>query len=593
MIEKASIIKNGEMQSGQALLAEGAALQKSWPIGSCAFLKEHQVASEFEYKQQQSALGNIMQHAHIGFRDPQKTIAACAEIYERCAAKNVRIDRYGLCLDWSMGYPLALRQKIGASGTGIMLQDVEQFCELTQNSPVAPHFGDFMLGFPGSLENTQGALSAGATALGNLGQYFTFRLPGWDDDIATTEATVKALGLIAAQPQTVLVHSNIDDGFGAQFSDLACCLGAVMIERYIVEELIGGTMAHCYGHHFSDPLTRLAFQRALQKTKPSSGTMIFGATVTYKGDTAANFASLGSYLLADIVGQKMMPTGHAINPVPVTENIRIPDVEEIIAAQTFAANLVEQGSQYTQLISLQNVEAIAQQIFAGAEQFKQRVLQGLQAGGFDINDPAEMLLALRRIGARRLEQMYGPGLLDRKSPNGRKPIVTATTYVELEEQAEIFISGLSADYLQKIAAGKLRCMAATSDVHEHAKVLLTLCYDALGIEVLEGGISTDAQTLAMAAAQQNVDFIALSTYNGVALNYYNSLRAQLQKLHKDIPIFIGGRLNQISHNSINSLPEDVSAQLTELGANVCKNMPDSLQYIEQILQDPQRTILSA
>ena len=33
-------------------------------------------------------------------------------------------------------------------------------------------------------------LAAGSTSIGNLGQYFTFRLPGFADDVAATEATV-------------------------------------------------------------------------------------------------------------------------------------------------------------------------------------------------------------------------------------------------------------------------------------------------------------------------------------------------------------------------------------------------------------------
>ena len=78
-------------------------------------------------------------------------------------------------------------------------------------------------GFPAAVENTQAALAAGSTAIGNLGQYFTFRIPGHDDDIEATAQTVRALGLIAAQPVPILVQSNLDDGFAAQFTDLASC----------------------------------------------------------------------------------------------------------------------------------------------------------------------------------------------------------------------------------------------------------------------------------------------------------------------------------------------------------------------------------
>ena len=270
-----------------------------------------------------------MQHAQIGFRDPAKTMRAYGEIYEACRKRGVSVDRYGICLDWSMGYPRD-RRSDDLRSTGLLLDDVEDFVKLTASAPVAPHFGDFVLGFPAAVETTQAALTAGATSIGNLGQYFTFRLPGWDDDVATTEATVTALGLIAAQDVEILVHSNLDDGFAALFTDLASSLGAVLIEKHIVETLIGGSMSHCYGHHFSDPLRRLAFQIALAQVTETPGTMIYGNTVSYTGGDAENYASLAAYLLADITGQHHTATGHAINPVPVRENDRIPDIEEII-----------------------------------------------------------------------------------------------------------------------------------------------------------------------------------------------------------------------------------------------------------------------
>lgn len=590
MLIKQAIIQPDELLPGEYLLAQGRALKKDWVVGKNAFLSINNVRCEAEYKKRNVDCGRIMQHAHIGFRDPFKTKSACQRIFNHCADKGVTLDRYGLCLDWSMGYPIEMRKKVGASGTGIMLEDVEQFCDLTVNVPAAPHFGDFMLGFPGSLENTKAALAAGATSLGNLGQYFTFRLPGWDDDIETTESTVRALGLIAAQDEEILVHSNIDDGFGAQFSDLSCCLGAVLLEQYIVEDLIGCSMSHCYGHHFSDPVTRLAFQIALDKTQPKMGTMIFGATVSYKGNSAQNFASLGSYLLVDILGQKKFATGHAINPVPVTENIRIPDVNEIIEAQLYAAKLVDHAEGFEALIDYSKAGVIAEKIYASGKVFKERVLDGLKNSGFDIKDPAEMLLALRRLGARTLEQNYGPGLIDRKSPNGRKPIVAATTYVELEQESEAFAAAVPLPIALQIKQSCLRCIIATSDVHEHAKVLLTLGFQKLAIEVLDGGISTDADKLARQAVAQNVHFIAVSTYNGVALAYFKQLRAELDTLGVNIPVLIGGRLNQIESVSQDSLPIDVSQELRALGALVCESVEESVAFIQQFAENNQQVI---
>jgi hypothetical protein len=140
-----------------------------------------------------------------------------------------------------------------------------------------------VLGFPAAVENASAALAAGATSIGNLGQYFTFRLQGASDDIACTSATVEALALIAAQPVEVLVHSNLDDGFAALFQDLGSVMGAVLLERHI-GALIGVTVSHCWGHHFSDPVRRLAFHLALAEVAGDTpGTMIYGNTTSYRG----------------------------------------------------------------------------------------------------------------------------------------------------------------------------------------------------------------------------------------------------------------------------------------------------------------------
>jgi RNase H-fold protein (predicted Holliday junction resolvase) len=183
------------------------------------------------------------------------------EIYEVANTEGFSISRYGITLDWTMGYPPDQRKE-GQKGTGIVLYEPVDFARISNATPAATHFGDFMLGLPGSLHNTKSAIAAGVTSIGNLGQYFTFRLPYWDDDVATTEATVTALGLIAAQKEEILVHSNLDDGFAGMFRDMSSALGMVMIEKYIVEDLIGANISFCFGHHYSESLRRAAFHAA-------------------------------------------------------------------------------------------------------------------------------------------------------------------------------------------------------------------------------------------------------------------------------------------------------------------------------------------
>lgn len=558
---------------GRVLLDEGRQLARDWTVGRSAFLNDVAVASEHEYKLLAMAAGRVMQHAQIGYRDPVKSRRAYFEIWDSCRRQGVKVDRYGLCLDWSMALPRAIRAG-AVRGTGMILDEVDDFVRLAASAPVAPHFGDFVLGFPAAVENTQAALAAGSTAIGNLGQYFTFRIPGYDDDVTATRATVVALGLIAAQPVPVMVHSNIDDGFAAQFVDLTSCFGMILIERDVIGRLVGAPIAHCYGHHFSDPVARLAFQRALVRIEARPGTIVYGNTTSYRGQPAANYASLAGYLLVDAMAQKLDPTGHAINAVPVTENERIPEIEEIVEAQLFAGRMVEHAAGHLGLIDLSVADAMAEEIVAGGQRFRANVERGLAAAGVDTDDVFEVLLALRRLGARRLEATFGAGPLDAGSPGGRRAMIPGTTLNQIVEKAAEALAGIDPTALDRIEAAKLRVLVATSDVHEHGKLLIEELLRGMSVSVEDGGVSTDPERLAVSVVQLRPDAVAVSTYNGVALTYFRTLARQLAAAGHQVPILIGGRLNQIPDGSNTSLPVDVGAELASAGAIVCREASD-------------------
>lgn len=132
------------MKPGADLIAEGKALSRDWRVGGNVFLETNNVTSEAEYKRRKAAEGKIMQHAHIGFRSVERTVDAIGEVHGTCASRGVTVDRFGITLDWSMGYPVALR-KDRPKGTGIVLNGAEDFARITNAAPAAAHFGDFML----------------------------------------------------------------------------------------------------------------------------------------------------------------------------------------------------------------------------------------------------------------------------------------------------------------------------------------------------------------------------------------------------------------------------------------------------------------
>lgn len=586
-IQRAHLLPEPTLPDAQALIAQGRALAETVRVIPGPFLQTHGVASESEYKRRRMAQGEVMFHSQIGYRRFEKSTRAYAEIYERLQRAGYRIDRYGICLDWNMGYPSAQRAAKESHshhprGTDMILNSPDEFRALTHSAPVAPHFGDFMIGMPAAVENVSAALQAGSTSIGNLGQYFTYRLPGWHDEIATTSATVTALALCAAQPVEVLIHSNVDDGFAPLFNDLACVLGMVLIETYIVEELFGGNMTHCYGHTFENPLTRLAFQRALARLNPNPGSMVYGNTTIYLESEVENYANLASYLLVDILAQKVLPTGHAVNPIPVTEAVRIPEIDEIVNAQLFANRLAARAENFPDLLDVTRADAIADRLVTGAKKFEENVFEGLREAGIDLTNPFELLLALRRIGAKRLEQNYGPGQI--RAERGRAPVVMATTIAALQARADKLIHTMDETAREELrSSGAVVCVAST-DVHEYGKILLEAVLERLDIHVIDGGVASDPDVVAARAKQAHADAIAISTYNGIALSYLRELRQELAQAGISPLIFIGGRLNQIPDDTPDSMPQDVSAELQTMGAYVCVRIEDMLAHLCQLVE---------
>lgn len=579
--ERGGIFGEKNLPDPNELIGVGRTLAQSVRVKPNPFLEANGVASESEYKRGKMARGEVMFHSQIGYRQLAKSQRAYAEIYEQLNAVGYRIDRYGICLDWNMGYPSEQRAK-HPRGTGMILERPEDFRALTQSAPVAPHFGDFMMGMPAAVENVSAALEAGSTSIGNLGQYFTYRLPQWHDELASTSATITALALCAAQPVEILIHSNLDDGFAPLFNDLTCVFGTVLVEKYIVEDLLGGHVTHCYGHTFENPLTRLAFQRALARVSPGPNSMVYGNTTIYVEGEAENYANLASYLLVDILAQKILPTGHAINPIPVTEAIRIPEIDEIVNAQMFANRLARRAEQFPELLDLTRADAVADQLVASGNRFKENILEGLQEAEIDVQNPFELLLALRRIGAKKLEAAFGPGEL--RAAEKRAPVVMATTIAALQARADKMVNALDADTKSELSASGAIVVVASTDVHEYGKIYLESVLERLDMQVIDCGIAADPDVVAARAKQFHADAVAISTYNGIALSYLRELRGELARNGISPMIFIGGRLNQIPENSANSMPVDVTADLRALGAFSCLRVEDMLEHLRGVVE---------
>lgn len=89
------------------------------------------------------------------------------------------------------------------------------------------------------------------------------------------------------------------------------------------------------------------------------GSMVYGNTVDYTRDMVRNQSVLSAYLLVDIAAQLRRPTGGAINPVPLTENLRIPDAADILEVHRLAREIEREACRSGDIFAWDAMEADA------------------------------------------------------------------------------------------------------------------------------------------------------------------------------------------------------------------------------------------
>jgi len=553
------------------LRAQAKSLASQISIGRSAFLDAQGARSELEYKQQAIRDKQIMYHAHIGMNDIGSTAAAVAKIHQQLTARGFRLDRAGFALDRRMGLPPEMRAAAAAE-TGPMLEQQQDWSALAQAAPIQPHLGDFMIGQPASVANTVEALRIGCTTIGNLSQFFTFEAPGWSDAEATAAQTYQAMALLAEfRDQGAMLHSYLEDGFGALFKHCSTVAAWAMLERYIVEELIGARLTHCIGGLTTDPVKRAGWVLALHEIhcRDHIGSMIYGDTISFGPDFENNRAVTAEYLMWDILIQLHAPSGHAVLPLPVTEAIRIPSADEIIEAQLFGRQVEASARRLYPHVDFSAAEAFAATVCRQGRQIYGNALAGLSDMGVDIGNPLQMLFVLKKMGVQRFEQLFSTDLDVAQSPvtdmySMAQDVVDAHRSVFSEESFRARIKGKS-------------FMVASSDVHEHAAGALAQLLSEAGASVVYLGAEQNPDDLIAALQANPVDALLLSTHNGMALEYARQLKQLLETASLTLPVIMGGVLNQKTAG--HSLPLPVIDELKALGMHPAIGLPGLVRLL--------------
>lgn len=567
-----------ELPDMKTIRSDAKKIASKITIGETLFMKEYGVKSEVEYKQKMMEAGKIMKHSVIGWNSWDVTEDGIRAVYNGLKEAGSGIDRLGICCDWIMGVPEQYRDRFQASGS-LILNTPEEWSRLGQVVPVHPHLGDHMIGSLNGVENVTNALNAGVTSIGNLAQYFTYEYPSLEMEDYRTEDYIKAMAIMGEfKDQGVCMHCNLDDGYGAQFHDVANLLGWAKLERYVAEDLMGGRLAHCYGNLFSDSFLRIVFNRALSMINKygTPGTFVNGNTIDYGFCLPRNYAALCAYALPDVACQLMYPSGYAVAPVPFTEAIRIPEPKEIIEAQLTMDMVIEKAPYYARYINWEKVNADAEKLVVGANQFFERVMNALDDLGVDIEHGGEIVSVLKAIGPEQLEIAFGAGRKDEEAMRTRVPVMPTSivqTINKIQDEALAKQSFEGDGPLSGVAV-----VVGSTDVHEFGKEVIRNYLRKAGAKVFDLGVSVSIGEIADTLVETGSKVLCMSTYNGMAYSFARDLMEELKRTGmEDTHVLMGGRLNEAMDGS--DVPIDVTDKLTAMGVNADNNLDTIVETI--------------
>ena len=567
----------GDLPDGGALVDEGRQLGAQIEMGRSLLCRENRVSSEMDYRWKMRSEGRIMTGMNIGMQDWKNTACALQAIHQASDQRGFRIDRYNVNLDRRMGLPPTF-WKTASKETGPMLENASDWSALTQTVPIQPGLGDMMIGSPMSVSNTCNGIKAGVNHIGNMSQ-FSWTYPTWaGTDIEQMCETVKAIGIMAAHKDTgAVVSSYLDDGFCAQFNDYCSYIGWSLFERYIVEQIIGARLSVSYGGLTHDPIVKSAMILALENIK-SDGTLnaaYYGETTSYTRDIETNNANLVTDLFYLMLVQLRSKSGAAVVPTPVTEPLRSPTWQEIVETHAIARRVAEKVPQLLNTINWEQIEEISERLLQGGQRFYENLVSGLQDIVTTAEDPLQLLVAVKRLGARAIERRWS--VPDHSYHVGKQNVVAIPTdvYKHLINERENIRKQFEGHTLTEFRP--IRSIVASTDIHEYALDLLVEALETLGTEPIVAGTGLDPDTLAEMVDCHSVNTILLSTHNGMALTYAKRLLQELKLRGVSPQIIMGGRLNQDKDGA--PAPVDVESELVQLGIYVCEDIKGLLAVL--------------
>ena len=548
---------------GMAFVRRGMELGRGITPRRAPFLEEAGFANYMEYRRDRIARKKVVCQILLGLASLPEQLAAIREIHDFSRRTGLEIDTVQALPSQLVALPESYRAAAPA-GTSYVMAGEADWLAHAEASPLQIIFGDQHLSCPNALETVANPLKAGSARVGLFSQ-FIWDYPGFDDDLQRYSDMLTGIGMVAAHRDAFIsVDSYLDDGLPGYFMDCVSYVGYALLEHYICSTLCRARMSFSYGGLLSEGRPRMAVGMAIDRLlstadQPALSYINSSTIIQWDHDVNANFGPSVAEMLLEILVERKYGMGMAINPVAVTERLRVPSLPELLDICAAGARAEEMAPEWDELMDFRPLEKMRDVMAAKGEDFFRNVLAGFGEAGVDIGNPLEMLLVLKRFNPTRFEQAFHPGEEEDGSMRVYYPTVLGRQTAEMREG---ILAAMRERGLEGRLAGK-RVVAASADGHSYGLLLVEGVLAAMGAEVLNAGVDAVPATLLDFADESGVRDLCVSVHNGQALAYGKQLVHLAKERGGGYRFFMGGKLNGMLPGG--AMPVEVDGMLRELG----------------------------
>ncbi|MBO4393205.1 MAG: cobalamin-dependent protein [Spirochaetales bacterium] len=573
-----SLIPQG-FPDGKKLVQEGREMAKNIKWKKSRFLEEYGFDSHLQYRKRNLAEGKQTYQLLVGLSTLEEELDAIKEMdafhkrtgFEVRSLQSIPSSLVGLPPEYWEGAP---------KPTSYMMEKQEDWNAHTDAAPVDVCWQDWHLASPNNLNETKYALEAGTSRLGCFSTY-VWDYPGYTDEINRYSDMCRTMGILSAKKDEGLdCITYPEDGMPGFFMDVASYVGYEMIEHWIIEDLCGARMAFSFGGLLSEILPRMSFALAMEKLY---GTPEHPFITYYNGSTneqwdhdiETNYGLGASEMLIESIINLKYNMPAIINPVSITEALRVPTLEELFNIVKCGIGVERKAKEWLEIIDFTKFEKMRDLLIEKGTQFYNNAMEGLKEAGVNINDPLEMIVTLKHFDPVRFEQVFSPSIQEYGSFHPYVPTVLGRETMEKKE--EIVDELKSKGYENALKGKKVIC--ASADGHSYGLLLIDQVWSEMNADVVNSGTYMEPSFVLDLADEEDADAICVSVHCGQILDYAKQLAAQEEKRGKKYKILLGGMLNAMVPGYTE--PIDVSDMVEELGISATNDFEEQINYMCQ------------